>query len=239
VGQLLPIPPLLTAKVRVKRARQLVGTLKRQLQGWTDAHAEFIEAVPDAEGKIGLALTRPRAERLVRISVTVGETVYNLRSALDYVIHDLAWVATGKEVRGTQFPIEDDRNVFRSRITGKTRKGKPVAQYLKGVPPEAIPFIESWKPFAGCSWTKDLRDLSNPDKHRHLSPLRSDLVANVKDVEFVSLDPETGKGSGRIYYDAQVEVFLDDGRPVLETLQALCANVSATTDFFQLSIKSG
>jgi hypothetical protein len=109
----------------VKRAKQLIGTLKRQLQAWADAHQHFIEATHDADtGQISLAVARFDTDRLGRVSITSGETIYNLRAALDYIIFDLARIQAGKPVGGTQFPIDETPAVFESRITGRNKKGE-------------------------------------------------------------------------------------------------------------------
>lgn len=232
------ITPLLGAEARVRRAGQLLGTLKRQLQAWANAHQHFIEAVQHEDGKIGLVLTGTDTRRMTRLSVTLGEITYNLRASLDYAVYDLAMIGAGKEVQGTQFPIEDTQAGFLSRVVGKNAKGKAVAHYLKGVPKPAIARIATLQPYAGCKWTRDLRELSNPDKHRHLSPLRSDFNLKTKGFEVIATDPESGKQTIRVQYDAEVEVFFADGRPVLETLQAIHREVVATLALFKRSIKS-
>ncbi len=192
----------------------------------------------DEAGTIILDVTKGDARRMGRMSITIGETIYNLRAALDYVIYDLACMAAGKHVAGTQFPMEATPEGFLSRVSGKNAKGKPVGQFLKRVSPGAIALIAKLQPYAGCTWTKDLNELSNPDKHRSLSPLRSKADITVKDWEIVAIDPETDKGTVAIQYDAEVEVFFGDGRPVRETLQALCGEVEATVALFKNRIKS-
>lgn len=49
---------------------------------------------------------------------------------------------------------------------------------------------------------------------------------------------ETGTGSLRFKYDAEVELLLADGRPIQETLQALCSEVAATVELFKSRIDS-
>lgn len=222
----------------MQRARRLIGTLKRQLQAWAEAHRDFIEAVQDETTKQIYLTTAGDTKMLGRISITSGETIYNLRAALDYVVYDLARIGVGKPVAGTQFPIEETQAKFNSRISGKNAKGEPVPQHLKGVPPGAIRLIAQLQPFAGCRWTRELRDLSNPDKHRHLSSLRSNLAGKINEAEMVDFDPETLRGSLRIRFDAEVEVFFADDRPVLETLQDLCREVDATVQMFKSAVTS-
>jgi hypothetical protein len=147
-------------------------------------------------------------------------------------------MAAGKHVDGTQFPIEETPARFLSRVSGKNAKGESVGHSLKGVPPGAIRLIEELQPYAGCRWTRDLRELSNPDKHRRLSPLISRADITVKDWEVVAIDPETEIGTVAIRYDAAVEVSFEDGRPVRETLQALCGHVAGTVALFKSQIES-
>ena len=231
-------PPLLGAELRVRRARQLIGTLQRQEQAWANAHEHLITGTVDEAGTIILDITKGDARRMGRMSITIGETIYNLGAALGYIIYDLACMEARKHVAGTQFPMERSSAGFVSRITGKNAKGKSVGRFLKNVPATALPLIAKLQPYAGCTWTRDLNELSNPDKHRRLSPLRSKADIRVKDWQIVAIDPEMDKGTVAIQYDAEVEVFFGDGRPVRETLQALCGEVEATVAVFKSRIHS-
>jgi hypothetical protein len=125
-----------------------------------------------APGSIILDVTKGDAPRMGRMSITIGETIYNLRAALDYIVYDLACMAARKHLAGTQFPIEESSAGFLSRVSGKNAKGEDVGHFLRSVPPGAIALIAKLQPYAGCTWTRDLRDLSNPGKHRRLASLR-------------------------------------------------------------------
>jgi hypothetical protein len=59
----------------------------------------------------------------MRIGILVGEICYNLRSALDYLIFELAKLDSGVEQRGTQFPIMDAKQDFDGR--GKSAFSQP------------------------------------------------------------------------------------------------------------------
>ena len=61
-------------------------------------------------------------ESLAQTSLWMGETIYNLRSALDYLVYVLARAGKPSNVRDTQFPIEDTMDNFAGRITGKHPK---------------------------------------------------------------------------------------------------------------------
>jgi hypothetical protein len=224
--------PLHGAELRVKRARALIGTLQRQQKAWALAHEDFLQAVAVAPNKIELAMGTDNT-RLGRMSVTIGEITYNMRAALDYTVWAIAYAANGKPIAGTQFPIESNPAVFASRVTGKNKDGKPVGRYLKGVPADYVQAIRDLQPFAGCKWTKDLRDFSNPDKHRHLSPLRGKIRMQIHSAGLGELHPETDKPSVLLNYDAEMQVFFMDGRDMIDTLKAIHREVVATVAFFK------
>src|SRR5439155_13835682 len=48
----------------------------------------------------------------LKYGVLVGETVYNLRAALDYLVYELAINDSGRPQEGTQFPIESSKEGF-------------------------------------------------------------------------------------------------------------------------------
>jgi hypothetical protein len=99
------------------------------------------------------------------------------------------------------------------------------------------------QPYAGCNWTKRLRDISNMDKHRHLvlsrgntqitihSSLEKDL-AGIWGVKRSAIHPLTGKA-----VDVKVHVFgqitLDDGTPVIETIKEIKTGVADTLRQFE------
>jgi len=91
-------------------------------------------------------------------SVLTGELIYNLRAALDYLVFELARRDAGTEQDGTQFLIEDSP-------AGFARRSKT---YLRGVSDPHRTAIEDFQPYKGVHWTRRLRELSNPDKHRKL-----------------------------------------------------------------------
>ena len=80
-----PLHALFAPEQRVKRAREHIAALGVHLQEWT--------TLPVAE--LGWA------------SVLIGDALFNLRAALDYLVYVLAVVNNnGRHVSGTQFPIE-------------------------------------------------------------------------------------------------------------------------------------
>jgi hypothetical protein len=69
----------------------------------------------------------------------------------------------------TQFPIDDRPKKF----------AEHECSMLKGLNLTHKAAIENLQPYNGCTWTKMLRILSNPDKHRTLTPRGSVFIAEV------------------------------------------------------------
>lgn len=200
------------AELRVQRAGLHLESLKRHLQEWADFHVEHVKAAENPDDGLDLSALPP--EHLAEASVLVGEAIYNLRAALDYVVYVLAMVGNDwKPVERTQFPIVDDMADFS-------------APYLKKLHPKVVLMLQmlqpGWTP--SCEWTKKLRDLSNPDKHRHLSAL-------------------TSSAELRTYPDRAAPVFVvgvffsDSGDDVIQTLDTLHSSVSEVVELFKLTIK--
>lgn len=165
-------PSLEGAYLRVNRAEEHIEALKR-LQQELGEKTGRPRVLPDTETREhlpdgGWQVTFPIME-LPQLpapdpswSVLVGETVYNLRSALDYLVYALAHRDSGSHQEQTQFPICGKQEEF----AGQARRR------LAGVNDTHVQAIEALQPYAGegpdCDWLERLADLSNPDKHRHL-----------------------------------------------------------------------
>lgn len=144
------------------------------------------------------------------ISLLVGEIIYNLRAALDYLIYDLARLDSGQVVKRTQFPIEDTVDKFERRRN----------TFLKGVSDEHVAAITKLQPCDGCNWTKTLASISNPDKHRHLTVFRSPVY----------ITPSLGSAEPII----AIYIAFNDGTLVIDTLKQLKLKVAKTLDAFKL-----
>jgi len=192
-----------------------------------------------------------------RLSVRIGEHIYNLRAALDYLIYELSG-----HKRQTQFPVEKDRNSFNSRKTGHNAAGKDVARYLHGVSTDHCRLIESVQPYVlapgdpdpRSSWTGLLQCLSNEDKHRQVVPLNGRTGQpitrqQVRQYPVVTVHPHYG-GGGRVFLriitpprtyveiqvDFPVEVALPQGLPAYQALQELQTEVGALLALVERSL---
>jgi hypothetical protein len=166
-------------------------------------------------------------------SILVGEICYNLRGALDYLIYELARLDSGAFQDGTQFPIEDSKD----RFDGNAER------YLKGVNASHRARIEDLQPYKGCNWMHDLRELSNPDKHRKVTS-----VAAVTEQELTytgsrdSLDPNAGpirtvaRPNGtevHLQFSLTTELRFADGTLIVVALDALKPRVTETLESFK------
>lgn len=115
------------------------------------------------------------------ISILIGESVYNLRAALDYLVYELAWLDSGQVQEGTQFPIDKSQTEFK----------RSCKRFLAGVNPTHCDWIEQFQPYNGCKWTPLLQALSNPDKHKQLTHVRKYVSSTQRAVK-PPVQTETG-----------------------------------------------
>jgi hypothetical protein len=215
----------------------------------------------DAESKLAISnfqfdkQTFPPTIRLKRfieippdVPILVGEIVYHLRSALDFLVYELAALDSGTPQNGTQFPIEDTPNGFKGRRRS----------YLRGVNDRHAALIEKLQPYNGVNWTKTLRSISNPDKHRRFTVSEHDKVIakktsqNAADVAIPHPMPcsnfesrimfnieitDTGKPPVYVQFDITCFVAFDDGTSIVKTLEILKSQVSDTIDAFKSEFK--
>jgi hypothetical protein len=157
------------------------------------------------------------------VSILVGETVYNLRSALDYLVFELAFLDSGSIQNGTQFPIESSPQGWKRRLS-PNRFGNPGKVQFLSVAHQAA--IERLQPYNGVTWTKTLADISNPDKHRRLVGINPSLQNDA-----IMLNPKTGEMN--VNPNLATLIAFDKGGLVVETLEILQSQVSHVLDSFK------
>jgi hypothetical protein len=238
----MAVHPLDSAFERVDRADEHFRELKRRVAIWNNAqyHTAAWQFNPQDPSKIIVGVSKVIPMPL-RIGTLVGETCYNLRTSLDYLIFELARLDSGHSQDGTQFPIEDAPKGFAWRQKGG---------WLKGLNNAHIAAIEALQPYNGCNWTKALRDISNPDKHRNITNFSGDMslkaTMRIGDIDqaFESAPgtisrtrhPVTGE---EVYVKLHLttQVQLRDGTPVIETLDIVKLKISETLDAFKPEFK--
>ena len=228
---------------RVKRARKHLANLKKRVNALRQVIYDSIVIerkpalfqLPDGRKVKGL-LGSARAT-LVKspyiITILVGETIYNLRAALDYLIYELAKFDSKQIVEGTQFPIEDSVQGFNSRTGDLSVKRKGV--YLRGISDKHIAIIKGLQPCYGCQWTKVLRGISNPDKHRELTIIRRGVGLNIvpggRAEVIIAGKPVEVKDT------ISIDIAFSDGTPIIETLEQLHSEITKVLDLFKPEFK--
>lgn len=83
---------------------------------------QFPEATRTGSELIKFAFDQTATPPTLRIQVLVGETIYNLRAALDYFVYQLAILNSGRVQHYTQFPIERTPSKFRKGAIRTSRE---------------------------------------------------------------------------------------------------------------------
>lgn len=216
-GPVTVAPRFTGARARLERAITLIALLRDEIEAMRKSADISVKPVLVGDRIVGMEAIDPQPP--IICNLLIGEVLYHLRSALDNTVYDLATYAAGPggpRVTATQFPMEDDPELFEER----TRT------WLKDLKPEHVDVIRELQPFRGVEWTAGLQDLSNADKHRYLAGLITD-----------------GEINGRLVgTQMQVETtltlyFHEGGAPVIETLELFQREVSALVDLFDLALK--
>jgi hypothetical protein len=215
--------PLYGAELRLARARQLIGTMRRQYERWESA-IEAADLRQEFSFQTGFLLTRPELQHLnrhhvPRISLTLGETIYNIRAALDYLVYSVVRASNeGVEIDETQFPLsESERGYWKLRWTGTdpiAHKNQP--QSLNKMPQDVADDLAHYQPFSDCAWAILLRSLSNADKHRYLTTLTASFNFRPSGETVVEIHPDTGQESIKRIGEVEVGLSLPTGEDVVE-----------------------
>lgn len=247
------------AFARIDRADRHIDELKLLIEGYRKSQEEkFIADEKAINARMNQLFryspgakisSRVRSEILpdfpLEAAVIVGEIIYNLRAALDYLVYELAWHDSGSEKHGTQFLIEKFRIDPKDPDRGFEPRSKTC---LVGLYQRHIDTLEDLQPYKGCAWTKTLKSISNPDKHRRLTAVGGTFEATTVVEHGIrgSLDDRSGqilRGVAASDTDTHIDlqytlkVTLPDGTYIVKTLEILKREVRATLDVFEPEFK--
>jgi hypothetical protein len=232
------------AYARLKRVDQNTDSLNKWQAKLVEENKDRLRFYVDPES--GVAMRWEAGKNIIaeepEVSIIVGEAVYNLRAALDYLVYELAALDSKSIQENTQFPICDTERKF-----DDARK-----RHLAGVSSQHVLAIEEYQPYRNCQWTRTLRDISNPDKHRELTlceeRMSGDFTIRVGTPERIEWDasnntvPTSVPVGGTIDVGANEHVRIEglislyiefaDGLRVIDTLKELKASVAALLDRF-------
>lgn len=207
--------PLDNAYARISRAKEHLTHLERE------SLTILSPITPWTENAKGIVLPASPIEKSVTLlppifGIVAGESIYNLRASLDYLVYELAILDSGSTQKGTQFPIESTVKGWNGRLN----------TFLKGLSVKHKTIIEGLQPCNGCKWTETLRDISNPDKHRTLQVVRISSFKKKANI------PASAVSAVKMHAQFTPVIAFDDGSPVIETLQELKTNVTTVLDKF-------
>jgi len=245
-------PSLNNAYARARRAKQHLTRFKRETRAfWRSFRPSKGYINPKAGGTIRIQLSQSLIPAM--LGILIGETIYNLRATLDYLVYELAILDSGQIQKDTQFPIEDTESGWQLHMNG-TKRGKVFdwGCYLRGLTPSHKACIKLLQPCYGCRWTDILRSVSNPDKHKTLTIVRATQTLSVKPVTKgpVFLNPSV-EGKTTLFHvkinpkdetmdmnaDLTFQIAFDDGLPVVETIEELHRQVIHVLDIFYPDFK--
>jgi hypothetical protein len=223
---------------RARRADEHVADLEREivLVFERQANAALIRLDPKPPHRVIADLPGETFAGL-RLGTLIGETCYNLRCVLDYLVYALAELDFGTPQKRTQFPIMDTAQDFAGNGT----------TMLVGVNTAHVAAIEKLQPYMGCDWTRRLRDISNMDKHRHIVPsggntqitahssLEKD-ISKITGVKRKTLHPITRKEVD-VKVHAAGQITFPDGTSVIEITKQIKAGVADALRRFEPDFK--
>jgi len=157
--------PFEASWLRVERARSHRESLAEAWNSYTEADVHSI--VLDNEGK-GRFILRVIEEvpPPPEMAVLIGEWLYNLRSALDYVIYDSAICVSGKSPPPghgqLQFPVYDTPEIFAEQAY----RLKPLADHHRAMLEKMQPYRHKNPDTSALGW---LNRLARIDRHRRLT----------------------------------------------------------------------
>lgn len=157
--------PLDGVRERITRAEAHLATINSELQSHKDKCAVFARArrQPDQESIFDLYASFP--EPSLSLSCVISDCLSNLRTALDYIVHELA-AKYGEVVIHNMFPISNTSHAFNRQVEERDR--------LHDVPEVARTIIENLQPYQGTRVKRFwhplyvLNRLTNTDKTRLL-----------------------------------------------------------------------
>lgn len=152
------------AWAKVDRAGEHIEALKAEVRRFSNGRPYSVTGNADVDSGEYVLRIKPE-EPPKRVSVLIGDVLGNLRPSLDYLVGALAVLNGGRVKQSHQFPICDTPALFKTELE-KSR--------LAGIATDHVALIERLQPYKRRKaklWMRLLRDLSNPDKHRHLNVL--------------------------------------------------------------------
>lgn len=190
---------LILVSVKIHRAKKHLRDLESELASF--GMKEFYAVTTDTNTELR-QLGKHRILTFDTLGLA-GDVIHNLRSALDHLANQLAWVGSGNEPsRQVEFPIAKDAATYERDKARKTQ----------GILPEVVKAIDALEPYKNgkgeALW--QLHELDNIDKHRTLFTYSHDCFLVADWLSEVSDSPYNLKASNPHFvgvesFDSEVE----------------------------------
>lgn len=152
-------------ELKLFRASEHLESFKNELREWNSTNPYVLQDVFDPQTGDFVVSVEVTEDRLSRFSLLAGESLQSLRTALDYLVHDLTGAQLGHPLpedvaRSTEFPIFGPKP-----MSGSARKRK-----IGALGPQAQEIIAGLQPATADDYESHplwvLHELNNIDKHR-------------------------------------------------------------------------
>jgi hypothetical protein len=181
-------------ELKLARAKRHLRELDDNLGGYIADDATFsTRTMVSTDGKQHSIMVTLHDAPREDWGLAIGDTVHNLRCALDHIVWHLA--NPGDRGIHTMFPIYTDADTFtlgRANRKGVRRASTSGLQRLKGVEAAAIAVIEASQPYQPGQTgfgLNVLNQLENLDKHREIHTVAG-VFQDIQPVAFPNLAPQ-------------------------------------------------
>jgi hypothetical protein len=171
---------------KIDRARQHLDALDSEVRMFIESEPYEIRHEVNTETNEKVVVFHPTRSIPWPLPYILGDLVHNLRSSLDHAVYELTIRHCGAPVRGSEFPVFDDRDKFQQYAPRKIRGLREITRTI----------IEQLQPYnlrkegtrESILWW--LHQLSIIDKHRtvHLCRIQASQaqIMFIRDVTFKS-----------------------------------------------------
>jgi hypothetical protein len=149
-------------RAKIERAAEHLDALGAELRAFSDRDPHGISADAELDKGRQVLRFREREKPPIKLGLIFGDFIHNLRSALDSLVCQLAYLNGAESCDRTQFPICGTAEQFAEQV--KRRR-------LAGLRSDHIASIETLQPYEGRYLDAQLalvvvRDFDNIDKHQ-------------------------------------------------------------------------
>jgi hypothetical protein len=198
------VAPFEASKLKLDRSAEHLQELERATAAYFSEKpcVIVVEPFPGMEG-MGTQSWNARIRKPIpmKLSALIGDTVHNLRSALDLLICDLVKI-NGKSTQKVYFP-------FCASAAHLSQMIRDRKVYRAGA--DVVRLIESMKPYTGGNIVlRAIHDLDVTDKHQALLPVIGAASVPLGEIFKTNLPPNVGNWQSLIDHDGQMIIGTPD-----------------------------